>query len=281
MKTVSAVDFAPSMLSLQGIKIPAYMQGQAFLGSQTAKDKRKYIFSARDRMDEKYDRVRAVRDKKFRYLYNYMPDTPYYQNLTYRLSIPMMKEFLQLKDAGSLDEYQMAWFKSKPVEELYDLEADPDELHNIAGDAKYREKLDEMRNAFQQWTKQVGDMSDIPETEMIWQWWNGKSGNPSQATRDDNGKRRVKISCKTIGASVGYQVIKKGMNTPIVQHVVHSWDAGGIFGASKNGQLQTAAPAWNLYKGELIPFNKGDTIVVNAMRIGYKAAEIRYAGDIN
>ncbi len=104
---VSAVDFAPSMLSLAGVKIPGHIQGQAFLGSQKAKAPRKYVFAARDRMDEKYDRVRAVRDKQFRYIYNHMPDTPYYQDLAYRLNIPMMKEILQLRDKGALNAHQL------------------------------------------------------------------------------------------------------------------------------------------------------------------------------
>jgi N-sulfoglucosamine sulfohydrolase len=70
---ISAVDFAPAVLSLAGVPIPAYMQGQAFLGPQKTKTPRQYVFAARDRMDTEYDRVRMVRDKQFRYLYNYMP----------------------------------------------------------------------------------------------------------------------------------------------------------------------------------------------------------------
>ena len=89
----------------------------------------------------------------------------------------MMKEILQLRDEGKLDSVQMAWFKTKPPEELYDIENDPDELHNLANDPKYKDKLAELRNAFNEWIQKVGDMGSIPEKEMIATWWNGKNAN--------------------------------------------------------------------------------------------------------
>jgi arylsulfatase A-like enzyme len=72
---ISGIDFAPTVLSLAGIPVPPYMQGQAVLGEQRAKTPRRYVFAARDRMDTEYDRVRMVRDSRYRYLYNYMPES--------------------------------------------------------------------------------------------------------------------------------------------------------------------------------------------------------------
>ena len=83
-----------------------------------------------------------------------MPDQPYYQNIAYRLSIPMMKEFLELRDKGKLDSFQMAWFKNKPLEELYDVKNDPHELHHMVNDPRYKNKLTELRSAFQLWNKE-------------------------------------------------------------------------------------------------------------------------------
>jgi len=208
---ISSVDFGPTVLSLAEVKIPSYMQGIPFLGSQKFKTSRKYIFAGRDRMDTEYDRVRAVRDKRYEYLYNYEPDKPYYQNIEYRLSIPMMKEFLQLRDEGKLDSVQMSWFKTKPVEELYDVEKDPNELHNLANDPKYKNKLIELRNLFNEWTKNVGDMGSVPEKEMIAKWWNGKNEPPATDTPHiANTSNGVKITCDTKGASIGYRIVKVG-----------------------------------------------------------------------
>ncbi len=274
---ISSVDFAPTILSLAGIKIPAYIHGQAFLGSQKSKTQRKYIFAARDRMDTEYDRVRAVHDKRYEYLYNYEPEKPYYQNIEFRLSVPMMKEFLQFRDEGKLDSIQMLLFKTKPVEELYDIENDPNELHNLASDLKYKDKLTELRNAFNEWTKKVGDMGSTPEKEMIANWWNGKNEPPAtdtpRITKTSNG---VKISCDTKGASIGYRIVKHGAEKNEM-HTIMSWDFGILVNPKlKNGQEVSAAPAWQVYDGKTIQLNAGDTLKVNALRIGYKSASIDY-----
>jgi arylsulfatase A-like enzyme len=70
---VSTVDLGPTVLSLAGIEVPAHMQGQAFLGGQR-KPPRKYVFATRDRYDESYDMVRAVRDARFKYIRNCHPE---------------------------------------------------------------------------------------------------------------------------------------------------------------------------------------------------------------
>ena len=274
---INAVDFAPTILSLAGVTIPSYMQGQAFLGAQKAKSPRKYVFAARDRMDEQYDRVRMVRDKQFEYLYNYMPDQIYYQDIAYRLQVPMMKEILNLRSDGKLDSVQSSWFKTKPTEELYDVQNDPYELHNLANDPKYKSKLIELRKALKDWTMKVGDMGAMPEKQMVKQMWNGGNEPPGteipEVTRTSAGS---KLSCKTNGASIGYRIVKPGNSEQLTMEIVQSWDMGFAFSIVQNGVKKAAAPVWNVYNGESIPLNAGDTLQVNAMRIGHKPAIVNY-----
>ena len=279
---ISAVDFAPTVLSLAGVRIPNYMQGQAFLGTQKAKKPRRYVYAGRDRMDTEYDRVRMVRDKTYQYLYNYMPNQPYYQNIEYRLSIPMMKEFLQLRDEGKLDSAQSVWFKNKPVEELYDLEHDPHELHNLAKDTRYGGKLVELRRAFQAWTDKVGDKGSVPEKEMIRQMWSGGKEAPATATPTiiPSGQG-VSISCATKGTSIGYRVIKRGVALAPENHTIQSWDFSTVFNRAVNGRQLVAEPVWAVYQGEVIPLAAGDTLKVNAMRIGYRAGVVEYVGGVS
>ena len=61
---VGFVDLAPTMLSVAGVSPPTYMQGRAFLGPHRtpAPD---YLYGFRDRMDERYDLVRGVRDRRY------------------------------------------------------------------------------------------------------------------------------------------------------------------------------------------------------------------------
>ncbi len=274
---ISSVDFAPTVLSLAGIQIPAYMQGHAFEGAQKSATPRMYVFAGRDRMDTEYDRVRMVRDRRYRYLLNYMPEKTYYQNIEYRLNIPMMKEILALRDAGKLDSIQASWFHTKPPEELYDVQNDPYELHNLVNDPAYQNQLQAVRTAYREWLQKTGDRGSVSEKQMITQMWAGKSTAPvtAQPVITTTSGAMI-ISCATKGASIGYRISKAGVVAAVQKHVVQSWDFGVILGGAKNGSTITVAPAWNIYKGESIPVQKGDTLVVNAMRIGYQPAIVKY-----
>ncbi len=91
-----------------------------------------------------------------------MPELPYYQDLKFRMMLPMMRDILKLRGEGKLPPAAASWFKNKPVEELYDAEQDPWELHNLADDPRYQGKLEELRQAFHAWTARYGDMGGVP-----------------------------------------------------------------------------------------------------------------------
>ncbi|WP_372772752.1 sulfatase [Mangrovibacterium sp.] len=142
---ISFVDFAPTLLSLANVTPPDYLQGQAFMGDYTTPQKRKYIHAAADRFDGFTDAIRAVRDERFKYIRNYRPEQPYYLPVEFREQIPTMQELLIMRDAGRLNSIQSQWFReSKAREELFDCEADPHELNNLAGDPAYGDKLKEL-----------------------------------------------------------------------------------------------------------------------------------------
>ncbi|UFH52974.1 sulfatase [Spirosoma sp. KNUC1025] len=240
---ISFVDLAPTVLSLANLPLPSYLQGRAFLGVHLAASPRKYIFAGRDRMDMPVDRVRAVGDGRYKYYRNFMPEKPFYQDVDYRLSIPMMREMIQLRDEGKLNARQMLWFrKTKPAEELCDTQADPDEFTNLIDKPAYTAKLQELRGQLDAWLKKVGDRSEVPETEMIRQMWNGADEPPKTAdpviTTSGNG---VSIQCPTRGASIGY--IRK-----------------------RDSDSQNV---WQVYGGEKLTLQPGDSLRVVAQRIGY------------
>lgn len=118
-RIITFVDFAPTILSLAGIKIPQYLQGYAFLGNQQAKEQ-DYGYSFRGRMDERIDLVRSVRDKQYRYIRNYYPNKIYAQYIEYLWNAPSMKSWDSAYKTGQLNEVQSRFFNTKPVEELFD-----------------------------------------------------------------------------------------------------------------------------------------------------------------
>jgi N-sulfoglucosamine sulfohydrolase len=163
---VAFVDFAPTVLSIAGVKPPERMQGRVFLGDQPTQ--RKYVFAARDRMDETFDRIRAVRDRRYKYLRNYYPELPYAQHILYMNEMPTMRVWRKHAADGKLTGPQALFFApTKSREELYDCEIDPHEVHNLAADPAHADKLRELSGVLDQWVKDTKDLGAVPETELI------------------------------------------------------------------------------------------------------------------
>ena len=163
---VSALDFAPAFLKIAGTAIPSHMHGRDFLGQEQGAP-REYIFASRDRVDEATDRIRCVRDKRYKYIRNDMPEKPYAQAQVYReMNYPTRTPLMEMAARGQLNPVQARFFlPSKPKEELYDLQNDPWEINNLAGDETYSNTLERLRTALEQYIKEVGDMAARPEPE--------------------------------------------------------------------------------------------------------------------
>ena len=225
---ISTLDFAPTVLSIAGIQPPTYMHGRAFLGVYK-KPPTQYVYAARDRMDSEYDRVRAIRDKRYKYIRNFHPDLPRYQNIEYRLQQDMMKEILNLKEQGKLNRTQMLWFEPvKPVEELYDLTIDPNELQNLSLDPAHQSTLKRFREALNTWIKESNDLGAIPEKDLVKKMWQGRNSPPgTDSVNIRIAGTVVTLSCKTPGASIGYKIIEPGKEEPSGwQPYISPFDAG-------------------------------------------------------
>ncbi len=165
-RIVSFVDLAPTLLSLAGVKIPDYMLGEAFLGDQQ-EDPREYAYLFRNRMDEVTDMMRAIRDKKYRYIRNYMPHRIYGQHLNYLWKAANTQSWEAEYLAGRCNDVQSIFWETKPPEELYDVKADPWEVNNLAGDPQYAATLTRMREETGRWVRQNKDAGFLPEQEMV------------------------------------------------------------------------------------------------------------------
>jgi hypothetical protein len=163
---INSVDFGPTVLNCAGLAIPDYVQGRAFLGKHLS-EPRSYAYGARDRMDERYDIIRSVRDARFRYVRNFEPLKPYYQYMNTPEKGATMQEIRRIQQSGSVpDAVALFTAETKPVEELYDLQSDPFEIKNLATDPAFAAKLAEMREALAKWQNDIGDIGLIPEAEI-------------------------------------------------------------------------------------------------------------------
>jgi len=164
-RLISFVDLAPTLLSITGVEIPDYMQGNAFLGDQKTEDP-DYAYMFRGRMDERYDMSRAVRDNKFRYIRNYVPYRIYGQRIEYLWRAPNVGSWETAYQNGECNEIQSRFWNTKPVEELYDTENDPWEVNNLATNREYSEVLERMRKVNRDWILSIYDTGFIPEAEL-------------------------------------------------------------------------------------------------------------------
>lgn len=255
-RLVSLIDLGPTVLSLTGVKIPPHMQGQAFLGEQQ-KAPREYVFAHRDRMDEAYDMMRAVRDKRFKYIKNFFPGRPYAQHIAYAEEMPTLMEMRRLykehmnalsPDYGkAMNPVQLLFFRpEKPPEELYDTESDPHEINNLAASPQHQATLKKMRAVLAQWQKETKDLGLMPESELrermrpggVW----AKVETPVVSETAAGDSVKLKVSTSTEGASIAYTT-EKGRNV-----------------------------RWLLYTGE-VTLKRGSAVRVKACRLGYLDSE--------
>ena len=139
------------------MKIPEYMEGQPFLGKAQPLQN-KYIYSYKDRMDERFDMARGVRSKEFFYRKNYMPQRIYGQFIQYYWRTPSIRSWEKAYEKGQLNQTQSAFWESKPIEELYSVADDPHNIHNLVDDPQFAKQLEEMRNANLKWELQYQDI---------------------------------------------------------------------------------------------------------------------------
>ena len=253
---VSTIDLAPTALSLAGVNIPSHMQGQAFIGPRSA-PARRYVYASRDRHDEAYDMVRAVRDSRYKYIRNCRPDLPYLLWVPYHNRHPIVEEMWRLYLAGELSGPQLLMFQPRPVEELYDTQTDPHEIDNLAADPTHAEELLRLRAALDGWLSDVGDLGKLDEAQMVRRWYPG--GEQPQTAPP--------LFIPICADSPGRELSPGGgrFEGPLVVQL-HSTTQG----ASIAYTLQSGGDArWRLYT-EPVGFPPGETTLrAKAVRIGF------------
>ncbi len=163
---VSFIDFAPTLLQLAGVEVPEPMDGQPFLGKDLSREtleSRDEAYGYADRFDEKYEMVRSLRKGKWKYIRSYQPWYPDALHNNYRYKMRAFAEWRSLHGQGKLDPTEGAFFESKPVERLYNMENDPFETNNLATEPGMASRLRGMRQALSAWLAAHNDLGFLPE----------------------------------------------------------------------------------------------------------------------
>lgn len=158
-RLVSLVDLGPTVLGLAGLPRPEYMTGRPFLG--TGEPARAFVGLARDRIDERFDLVRSVRTDRYRYLRNYQTWRPALPHVRYAENSVVRQALRNLPAAES--EWSELTARTRPFEELYDLQADPWETRNLADAPEFQKQLQQMSGLCDRWMRECRDVHLIPE----------------------------------------------------------------------------------------------------------------------
>jgi uncharacterized sulfatase len=161
-RLVSNVDIGPSTMKAVNLKPPNYLHGKDFLSSDSSQ--RKYVFAMRDRRDETVDRIRMVRNERYKYIRNFYPDRPYTQFNAYKKhSYPVLTLMKVMYKKGELTPDQARFMrKERPFEELYDLKNDPHEMENLIQLESHIKEAETLRNILNDWLSKF-DLGQYPE----------------------------------------------------------------------------------------------------------------------
>ncbi|MDE0017341.1 MAG: chitobiase/beta-hexosaminidase C-terminal domain-containing protein, partial [Candidatus Poribacteria bacterium] len=220
------------------------------------------IFATRDRLDLSYHMLRAVRDKKYKYIRNYYPEKPYLRWDPYRNSHPVMQEMWRLHTAGKLEGDQLVMFQSPcPTEELYDVENDPYELNNLAENAAHANVLKRMRATLIAWQSEFGDMGNISEEQMVAQWY------PNGTQPETASPLFIPMNASTSGTEPAHE--DGEWDAPLLLQLYCSTQGASIAYTTEQGE----DVRWQLYT-EPLRLPKGETVIrAKAIRIGYKESD--------
>lgn len=163
-RLVSLLDLMPTTLVAAGAELPGNLEGTDIFDPHF--EGHRMLFAARDRCGDAPDRIRSVRTREFKYIKNFHPEIPYMQHSGYkRAGYPMDTVMRVLHAEGTWTSPFMA--KTRPVEELYDLKSDPNEMKNLAGDPAFSETLKALRGEVADWIKETNDLGAVDESETV------------------------------------------------------------------------------------------------------------------
>ena len=171
---VSTTDITATILDLAGVNTPEYLSGSSFLKADFS---REYVYSARDLWDEVMEKSRSISTDRFKYIRNDMNWIPYDTHQAYlefyRPAIHIMRK---LNFCGKLSPEQKLFFESKkPLEQLFDLQNDPDELINLASNPAYKKQLEKLRLKLQAAEREMTSVDQtfepiVPESVELLDW---------------------------------------------------------------------------------------------------------------
>lgn len=167
---ISNLDVTPTLLEALGVPVPEHLPGRSFLSLLTGNG----TYQPNERIfqewnfggpQDDYSPVRAVREKRYKLLHDYGPhnfDQYYPEEITPDFTTQQLTR-RRYKDYGPGWQHPN---RMTPTIELFDLQKDPYEQHNLAEDTVHAERVGTMSATLKTWMKQTNDhllQGHVPE----------------------------------------------------------------------------------------------------------------------
>lgn len=163
---VEHIDLAALTLAAAGLEVPDWMQARDILSVDY--EPRDSVFSARDRCDETVEKIRSLRTDRFLYIRNFHPERPHLQPNRYKDAKDILIALRAGHEAGTLPPLTetLLFAPTRPVEELYDTQADPWQNLNLADDPAHAATLADLRTRLD--AKLVATKDPAPESDAMY-----------------------------------------------------------------------------------------------------------------
>jgi N-sulfoglucosamine sulfohydrolase len=156
---VSAVDFLPTLLDIAGIPHPAGLDGRSFvplLKGQSQADRNMVVKEYNENSGGSRDPMRAIETKQLLYVFNAWSNGKRIMQ-TATTGTPTYRRFRELAAADPTLAARHKLYQFRVVEELYDVEHDPDCLKNLIDDTAYASQRDALRHDLDNWMVKTSD----------------------------------------------------------------------------------------------------------------------------
>jgi hypothetical protein len=234
--------------------------GRPFLGKDQGSS-RHYAFGHRDRVDEAIDLARSVRDKQYLYIRNYMPHLGYNQPTAWPDLGEVRHEFYRLTDRGTMTDAQWHFAApTRPIEELYDCQADPWNLVNLAGSKEHKQTLERLREAHGRHS--FNDLGFIPETLAVELF--GETAPWTVENEYCPNEGRDSDLCRTISAARWARRIVGRVSPQLIYDWLRLPTAGERYWAAVAAISLKKLPKWLVAKLESLLLNDSPCVCIAA-----------------
>lgn len=163
---VSLVDLLPTFVEAAGGSAPEGIDGRSLLPLLLgrASDHRDVLFASHTG-DGRMNRapMRMLRTERHKYILNLAPEILYTTHMDGERKEGYWESWRELSFRDSHAAAVLWRYHHRPAEELYDLQDDPHERRNLAGDPAHAALLEDFRSRLAEWRRAQGDAETGPE----------------------------------------------------------------------------------------------------------------------